>query len=63
MGVVPEDSDGIYSPSSGLLGARELTLGGSLSQDPCPGVWARVRGRWGREEWTARGRVYDCNLL
>ena len=44
MGVVPEDSDGIYSPSRGLLGARELTLGGSLSQDPCPGVWARVGG-------------------
>ena len=46
MGVVPEDSDGIYSPSSGLTGARELTPAGRLSQDPCPGVWARVGGRW-----------------
>ena len=63
MGVVPEDSDGIYSPSRGLLGVKELTPGGSLSQDPCPEVWARVVGRWGREEWAARGRVYDFNLL
>ena len=48
MGVVPEDSDGIYSPSSELLGARELTLGGSLSQDPCSEVWARLGGEVGR---------------
>ena len=36
MGVVPEDSDGIYSPSSGLLGARELTLGLSMLFDLLP---------------------------
>ena len=63
MGVVPEESDRIYSPSSGLMGARELTPAGSLSQDPSPGVWARVGGRWGRDEWAARGSVHGFNLL